>query len=268
MSDIISPPPSSFTRRLNTSFQKVDNLLKVIQVRPSPPETLVQAYLLHIADKSESNFKRVLDIKGIRSKTEQSQLTELFHVHRASNRYATSLQTSNPLIANLANASTASLTGPISSTASSSATNTTTSAAAINVNTSSASSTIALHASGSFPGLSSVIVSGVERFGSPVLGGGGTSSSQGVMTPTQGTFDSVTSTVAQSGGGTINNHTSSTTATAGAGTTGTTDSTGTGSATAGNLNENLRSIGKFFRRDLGGLGGRFGRSADTSGSSR
>lgn len=27
---------------------------------------------------------------------------------------------------------------------------------------------------------------------------------------------------------------------------------------AGNLNENLRNIGKFFKRDVGGFGGRFG----------
>ncbi|KMU90982.1 Vps53 protein [Coccidioides immitis H538.4] len=31
---------------------------------------------------------------------------------------------------------------------------------------------------------------------------------------------------------------------------------------AANLNENLKNIGKFFRRDLGGLGGRFGRGDD------
>jgi hypothetical protein len=38
-----------------------------------------------------------------------------------------------------------------------------------------------------------------------------------------------------------------------------------GSAAA-NLNENLKNIGKFFRRDLGGLGGRFGRGGEDSGS--
>jgi hypothetical protein len=34
------------------------------------------------------------------------------------------------------------------------------------------------------------------------------------------------------------------------------------STAAANLNENLKNIGKFFRRDLGGFGGRFGRGAD------
>lgn len=34
---------------------------------------------------------------------------------------------------------------------------------------------------------------------------------------------------------------------------------GTGlAAQTGNLNENLRNIGKFFKRDMGGFGGRFG----------
>lgn len=34
-----------------------------------------------------------------------------------------------------------------------------------------------------------------------------------------------------------------------------------------NLNENLKNIGKFFRRDLGGLGGRFGRGTEDAGGS-
>ncbi len=34
-----------------------------------------------------------------------------------------------------------------------------------------------------------------------------------------------------------------------------------GSTGAANLNENLRNIGKFFKRDMGGFGGRFGSSA-------
>lgn len=32
-----------------------------------------------------------------------------------------------------------------------------------------------------------------------------------------------------------------------------------------NLNENLRNIGKFFKRDLGGFGGRFGRQVEDGG---
>lgn len=35
---------------------------------------------------------------------------------------------------------------------------------------------------------------------------------------------------------------------------------GTGAEAGAKLNENLKNIGKFFRRDLGGFGGRFGSS--------
>lgn len=64
---------------------------------------------------------------------------------------------------------------------------------------------------------------GVDRFGTPVLGGSSNTPS-GAMSPPQGNE---------------------------------------GNATA-HLNENLRNIGKFFRRDLGSFGGRFGgaKSAD------
>lgn len=42
---------------------------------------------------------------------------------------------------------------------------------------------------------------------------------------------------------------------------------GSGSSSSGNENLNLKNIGKFFRRDLGGFGGRFGRSGDEGGGS-
>jgi len=54
--------------------------LKTLQVRPSPPEALVQAYLIHIADRSEANFRKILELKGIR-KQEQSSLIDLFNAH-------------------------------------------------------------------------------------------------------------------------------------------------------------------------------------------
>ena len=34
------------------------------------------------------------------------------------------------------------------------------------------------------------------------------------------------------------------------------------SVTTGNVNQNLRNLGKFFRRDLNGLSGRFGRGEE------
>lgn len=76
-------PPASFVKRVNQSMSKIDPLLKTLQVRPSPPEALVQAYLIHIADKSDANFRKILELKGIR-KAEQTQLVDLFSAFRAS----------------------------------------------------------------------------------------------------------------------------------------------------------------------------------------
>ena len=66
-----NPPPALFLKRVNAALGRVEPLLKTLQVRPSPPEALVQAYLIHIADLSEANFKKILELKGIRTKTEQ-----------------------------------------------------------------------------------------------------------------------------------------------------------------------------------------------------
>ncbi|KAG9382172.1 Vps53-N multi-domain protein [Pyrenophora tritici-repentis] len=76
-------PPASFIKRVNQSMAKIDPLLKTLQVRPSPPEALVQAYLIHIADKSDTNFRKILELKGIR-KADQLQLLDLFAAFRAS----------------------------------------------------------------------------------------------------------------------------------------------------------------------------------------
>ncbi len=62
---------------------RLDPLLKTLQVRPSPPEGLVQAYLIHISDRSDTNFKKILDLKGVR-KSEQASLVELFNIHQNS----------------------------------------------------------------------------------------------------------------------------------------------------------------------------------------
>jgi hypothetical protein len=67
-------------KRATQSTSKIDSLLKTLQVRPSPPEALVQAYLIHIADRSDANFRKILDLKGIR-KIEQSSLVDLFNAH-------------------------------------------------------------------------------------------------------------------------------------------------------------------------------------------
>lgn len=78
-------PPTSFVKRVNQSMARLDPLLKTLQVRPAPPEGLVQAYLIHIGDKSEANFKKILELKGIR-RQDQAHLIELFQVHRDSPR--------------------------------------------------------------------------------------------------------------------------------------------------------------------------------------
>ncbi|PHH91493.1 hypothetical protein CDD83_222 [Cordyceps sp. RAO-2017] len=75
------PPPSSFVRRVEHSMSRMDPLLKTLQVRAAPPEGLVQAYLIHIADRSDTNFKKILELKGVRKK-DQAHLIELFGIHR------------------------------------------------------------------------------------------------------------------------------------------------------------------------------------------
>lgn len=77
-----NPPDQkhSFVKRATQSAAKIDSLLKTLQVRPSPPEALVQAYLIHIADRSETNFRKILELKGLR-KQEQNSLTDLFNAH-------------------------------------------------------------------------------------------------------------------------------------------------------------------------------------------
>ncbi|TGO58846.1 hypothetical protein BOTNAR_0173g00010 [Botryotinia narcissicola] len=82
-----SPTPSSatantaFQKRVNNIMARLDPLLKTLQVRPSPPEGLVQAYLIHIAVRSDTNFRKILELKGVR-KQDQAALVEMFGMHR------------------------------------------------------------------------------------------------------------------------------------------------------------------------------------------
>lgn len=181
---------------------KIDPLLKTLQVRPSPPEALVQAYLIHIADKSDTNFRKILDLKGIR-KADQNQLLDLFAAFRASPNHENLVQNSSlltPLQIQSAHMGTG--IGSLG-------------------NAGSVMSTMGTPSLGGGrfdpAGLGNMLVNaardGVDRFGSPVPGG-----------------------------------------------TGPVD--GVGDAAKANLNENLKNIGKFFRRDAGGFRG-FGRSEDT-----
>ncbi|KAK1053236.1 Vacuolar protein sorting-associated protein 53 [Friedmanniomyces endolithicus] len=95
-----TPLNPAFVKRVNQSTAKLDPLLKTLQVRASPPEGLVQAYLIHIRDRSELNFRKILDLKGITRKGEQHSLIELFNAFKAAPANE-GLPGSNPLIAGL-----------------------------------------------------------------------------------------------------------------------------------------------------------------------
>lgn len=184
-------------------MSRIDPLLKTLQVRPSPPEALVQAYLIHIADKSDTNFRKILDLKGIR-KTEQSQLMDLFSAFRNSPAHENLVQNS-PLLTPLQIQSGHIGTG-IGSLG----------------NAASVMGTPSLGRGGFDPaGFGSAIMNaardGVDRFGSPAPGMQGHGQGQ------------------VHGGA-------------------------EGGEQKGNLNENLKNIGKFFRRDVGFRG--FGRSEE------
>ncbi|KAL1987969.1 hypothetical protein VTN96DRAFT_1493 [Rasamsonia emersonii] len=266
-----APTPAGFVKRINASFTKIDTLLKTIQVRPSPPEALIQAYLIHIADRSEANFRRVLELKGIRSKQEQNQLVELFHLHRASDRHAPNLQQSNPLFA-------AVLQQPYSQSSSSSSSS---GMAGSSVSQGLGLSNLGTSAGGSNrfdPSmLGSALISaakdGVDRFGNQSLAGAlGSSGAGGAGGSTAPGGSSPTTTATSGGGAGGSTSPALLSASAGQGQDGnegsgnntlcTTTSTTTTGTTGTNLNENLKNIGKFFRRDLGGFGGRFGRGGD------
>lgn len=220
-----TPTPAGYIRRVNQSMSRLDPILKTLQVRPSPPEALVQAYLIHIADRSDTNFRKILDLKGLR-KQEQSHLMELFQAHRASPRNEKLPQTS-ALLAPLA------VTGGISAGVGAGPTI----ASGIgNLSGAATLSTSNLPTRFDPSTFGSAIMNaardGVDRLGTPNLGTTPSQTPSGAMSPptqqqsaaSRASFELPTP-----------------------GAMGTT-----------NLNENLRNIGKFFKRDIGGFGGRFG----------
>jgi hypothetical protein len=226
-----APAPAGFIKRVNSSFFKIETLLKTLQVRPSPPEALVQAYLIHIADRNNNNFRKILDLKGIRSRQEQNHLVELFQVHRTSDRYASSLQQNNPILAAL-QGPTATATGSVSQ--------------GLGLGGAAAAMPSRFDASMLGSAIMSAAKDGVDRFGNPSLSSLGAGVATGATSSVSGlTSPSGTSSPAPTGSTLHSNpaYTSS-------------------ESTTGNLNENLKNIGKFFRRDLGGFGGRFGRSTE------
>jgi hypothetical protein len=219
-------PPALFLKRVTGAFGKIEPLLKTLQVRPSPPEAMVQAYLIHIADLSEVNFRKVLELKGIRSKAEQTHLVELFQMHKFSPRYKDSLVEKSPLLTALHLSTSGSAAGSASTPA----------VALHNLsalgNSAAASlSTANLPANMKFDasGLGNAII---DRFSSPALG----TPRDGAQSPPPGGVPAIN--VAS-------------------------DGSFSGAEAGMKLNENLKNIGKFFKRDLGGFGGigRFGSKA-------
>lgn len=197
-------PPQSFVKRVTTSMSRIDPLLKTLQVRPSPPEALVQAYLIHIADASDTNFKKILDLKGIRRGADQNTLLELFAVFRNS-----------PGNENLVAASP--LLTPLQITSQ----NMSTGIGALGTGLGGVAASTPVLGSGSRfdpAGLGNALFNaardGVDRFGTPVAGAVGSVGSQGTQ--------------------------------------------GAGTEEKG-LNDNLKNLGKFFRREGGAFRG-FGRS--------
>lgn len=196
-------PPSSFVRRVQHCMNRLDPLLKTLQVRPSPPEGLVQAYLIHIADRSDTNFKKMLDIKGVR-KMDQGHLIELFGIHRDSTPNE-KLVASSPLL------------GPL------------------------------------------MVSSGL---GGGVVGGGGAAGGGSIM---MGPTAAALSLTGSSGGprfieaGSLGEKLLSAARDI-------SQSSGAGAGPSGlekaTINENLRNFGKFFKRDIGSLGARFGKRED------
>jgi len=223
-----TPPNPAFVKRVHQSTAKLDPVLKTLQVRASPPEGLVQAYLIHIQDRSEANFRKILDLKGITRKPDQSHLVELFNAHKASPAND-GLQASNPLIASLQ------LTAQPSATS-------TTSATAGGGLAALKDSTIS-HSTPSLPArfdptnfgtaLMNAARDAGDRFGSPHLA------------------------VSNSGAATTN-VASRTTSPPPFGAPVDVNGEGAEKVVPASLNENLKSIGKFFRRDVGSFGG-FGR---------
>jgi vacuolar protein sorting-associated protein 53 len=226
-----NPPPALFLKRVNNALGRVEPLLKTLQVRPSPPEALVQAYLIHIADLSEANFRKILELKGIRTKAEQGQLIELFQMHKFSPRYKDSLVDKSPLLTSLT------VSAAIPSAASVAPANALQNLSALGNSAAASLSTANLPANMKFDasGLGNAII---DRFSGP-----GLATRDGAQSPpplggapiATAVVDGMLSVQGQEAGAKIN--------------------------------ENLKNIGKFFKRDLGGfggLGGRFGGSKATS----
>lgn len=193
--------PSGYTKHVAQATGRIDRILKTIQVRSAPAEALVQAYLIHIGDKSDTNFRRILDLKGLK-RQEQSQLVDLFHAHRSSPKHE-SLPASSPIMASLDMSAATSQNGV---------------GAALSTATGLGSSNLPLRFGPS--GFGSAIMTaardGVDRLGHPTVRNDSLdeSASPDLRSQVRRTL----------------------------------------SPPPANLNDNLRNIGRFFKRDAGSFG--------------
>ena len=215
-----APPPAGYLKHVAQSTSRIDPILKTLQVRPSPPEALVQAYLIHIADKSDTNFRKLLDLKGLK-RQDQSQLMDLFQAHRSSPRNE-NLQQSSPILTplNIPAGNTVHLPTGIGSLSH-----------AASLSTSNLPSRFDPSTFGS--AIITAARDGVDRLGTPGLGSshsGTPAESRLASPPPPQNRRALSPDVSER-------------------------------ISAGNLNENLRNIGKFFKRDVG-FGARFGRGED------
>ena len=229
-------PPASYTKRVAQSMSRINPILKTLQVRPSPPEALVQAYLIHVGDKSDANFRKVLDLKGLK-RADQSHLQELFSAHKASPQQQQSLQNASPILTPLTVGSGGGGGGggvggsggvPLAAGISS---------------LSSAASLSTAHLPARFDpsnfgnAIMTAARDGVDRLGTPAA-----LSASNTPPNESSRIGSPPAPLPR------NQRTQSSDATSGPAPP----------QVAGNLNENLRNIGKFFKRDMGSFGGRFG----------
>lgn len=195
-------PPAGYMKRVNLIMSRVTPLLKTLQVRPSPPESLVEAYLVHVADKSDTNFRKVLDLKGVR-KQDQPQLMELFAAHKSGPRHE-ALPAQSTFLTPLM----------------------------VMTNTPGAISGLSNLPSARAPSLPGIFDGGA--IGNAFLSG-------------------VKDSVDMLGTPSLSI----------AGSRNASPQPGTGAAAQdGAVNQNLRNIGKFFKRDLGNFGGRFGQKSE------
>ncbi|KAK0938855.1 Vacuolar protein sorting-associated protein 53 [Friedmanniomyces endolithicus] len=249
-----TPLNPALVKRVNQSTAKLDPLLKTLQVRASPPEGLVQAYLIHIRDRSELNFRKILDLKGITRKSEQHSLIELFNAFKAAPANE-GLPGSNPLIAGLQLTSLPATGGGGGGSGGGGGGGGSASLAAALKESAGAQGSSTPTARFDPANFGTALMNAArdagDRIASPHLGGGGIGGS-GAVTTTIGSratsppppaipLPSMTG----GAGGEGNGEVMATAAT----------------AAQGGVSENLKNFGKFFRRDVGGFGG-FGRRDD------